>query len=194
MITLDGVAGWSALIAAVATVVGAVFLGLFFSRGQPWGTLNDVASIVLMLATIPVAVIVAAIEADQFATFALIAAAIGIVGMLVAAVSQVLLVARVWTFERLLPWTLGAGAVVGVWYVMAGILGLPGALPPGMGWLMIASGIGFIAVGYGFARGGQRDPIAALGFATLGFGSTVVLAYFGIFLLSGKLEVPAWNA
>jgi hypothetical protein len=194
MTTLEQVAGWSALIAALATVVGALFLGLFFSRGQPWGTLNDVASVVLMLATIPVALVVAAIEADESATLALVAAAIGIVGMLVAAVSQVLLVARVRTFERLLPWTLGAGAVVGVWYVMAGILALPGGLPPPMGWVMIASGIGFIAVGYGFARGGQRDPIAALGFATLGMGSTVFLAYLGLFLLSGKLEVPTWNA
>jgi hypothetical protein len=131
---------------------------------------------------------------ERTTTVAVGVAVIGILGMLAAAASQVLLVARVRTFERLLPWTLGAGAVVGVWYVMAGILALPGGLPPPMGWVMIASGIGFIALGYGFARGGQRDPIAALGFATLHMGSTVFLTYLGLFLLSGKLVVAAWNA
>jgi uncharacterized membrane protein len=36
--TIEQLAGWSALLAAAATVVGAVFVGLFFSRGEPWGT------------------------------------------------------------------------------------------------------------------------------------------------------------
>ncbi|MCI0585046.1 MAG: hypothetical protein L0227_19500 [Chloroflexi bacterium] len=192
--TIEQLAGWSAIVAAVATVVGAVFLGLFFSRGQPWGTWNDVASIVLMLATIPVAVVIAIIEAEQVGPFALIAAVIGIAGMLAAAASQALLVARVRTYDRLLPWTLGAGAVVGVWYVLAGIPALTRGLPTGMGIVMILSGLGFIAVSYGFARGGERDPAAALGFAVLGMGSTVFLAYMGLFLLSGKLVVPSWNA
>src|SRR5258708_36704624 len=51
---LLGLAGYSALLAAVATVLGAVLLALFFTKGQPWGTLNDIASIVLMLVTLPV--------------------------------------------------------------------------------------------------------------------------------------------
>ena len=34
--TMETVAGPSALVAAVATVVGAVTLGLFFAKGQPW--------------------------------------------------------------------------------------------------------------------------------------------------------------
>jgi hypothetical protein len=42
-------AGWSALLAAVATVVGASTLVLFFTRGEPWGRLNDASSVVLLL-------------------------------------------------------------------------------------------------------------------------------------------------
>jgi hypothetical protein len=53
--TIAAIAGPFALVAAVATVLGAAFLVLFFAKGDPWGLLNDVASIVLMLATIPVA-------------------------------------------------------------------------------------------------------------------------------------------
>ena len=194
MITLEQVAGWSALLAAVATVIGAVTLMVFFSKGGLWGLANDIASIVLMLATIPVAVVIAAIEAEQFATVALLAAVVGIAGMLGAAASQGLLVARVRSFEQLLPWTLGAGAVVGVWYVLAGLLALPRGFPPLLGWLMIASGIGFIAIGYGFARGGQRHPLAAIGGAVLFFASTAFLTWIGSLLVSRTLEVPAWNA
>jgi hypothetical protein len=190
MITLAQLAGWSALLAAAATVIGLVFLGLFFSRGQPWGLWNDVASVVLMLATIPVALAIGRLEMERMPTVAVVVAAIGIGGMLVAAGLEAALAAKLRTYEQLLRPTANAGAVVGVWYVMAGILALPGGLPPPMGWVMIASGVGFIAVGFGFARGGQRDPIAALGFATLCMGSTVFLAYLGLFLLSGKLVVP----
>jgi hypothetical protein len=193
MITLEQVAGWSALIAAVTTVIGAVTLMVFFSKGGLWGLWNDLASIVLMLATIPVTVVIAVIEAEQLATSALVVAAIGIVGMLGAATSQALLVARVGSFERLLPWTLGAGAVVGVWYVLAGILALPGGLPQAMAWLMIASGIGFIAIGYGFARGGQRHPLAAIGGLVLFVASTAFLAWIGWQLVAGGIEAPAWN-
>ena len=194
MTTLEGVAGWSALIAAVATVVGAVTLMVFFARGGLWGLANDIASIVLMLATIPVAIAIAVIEAEQFASYAVLAAAIGVAGMLIAMTAQVLLVARVRSFERLLPWTLGGGAIVGVWYVLAGLLALPRGLPAAMAWLMIASGIGFIAIGYGFARGGQRHPLAAIGGGVLFFASLAFLTWLGWGLVSGSIEVPAWNA
>jgi hypothetical protein len=42
-------AGWSALLAAVATVVGAITLVLFFTRGEPWRRLTDASSVVLLL-------------------------------------------------------------------------------------------------------------------------------------------------
>ena len=41
---LEQAVGWSALVAAVATVIGAVTLP-FFQRGEPWGTRNDIAAI-----------------------------------------------------------------------------------------------------------------------------------------------------
>jgi hypothetical protein len=42
-------ARWSALLAAVATVVGAITLVLFFTRGEPWGRLNDASSGVVLV-------------------------------------------------------------------------------------------------------------------------------------------------
>ena len=179
--------GSSALVAAVATVVGAVFLGLFFAKGQPWGTLNDVASVILMLATIPVAVALGLLGTDAFGALAWLVTAIGLVGMVGAAAAQLLLVARVRTYAQLLPWTLGAGAVVGVWYLLVGLLGLGFVgtrnYPVALIGLAIASGIGFIAIGYGFWRGNERHPLSIAGGLTLLVSSTGFLSWIALLTL-----------
>lgn len=181
--------GWSALVAAVATIAGAVFLGLFFAKGQPWGTLNDIASVVLMFATIPVAVAMGLLGEDAFGLLAWLVTAIGIVGMIGAAVAQVLLVARARTYQQLLPWTLGSGAVVGVWYLLVGLLGLglvtTRGFPVAIMALAIASGIGFIAIGYGFWRGNERHPLSVLGGLVLVVSSTAFLGWIAFLTVGG---------
>ena len=194
MITIEQAVGWSALVAAVATLVGAATLALFFQRGEPWGTRNDIASIVLMVATIPVALIVAAIERERLSTTADVVAAVGIVGMLAAAGLQLALVVRLRTYERLLGRTLAAAAVVGVWYMAAGVLGLDGGLDQPLPALSIGAGLGFIAVGVGFAAGAQAHPLAIGGGVLVLVASTAFLAVLGLRLVSGALVVPTWNA
>ena len=82
------------------TVVGMATLLLFFSRGGRWGRLNDAASVFLMLALIPVALVLAIIELEVVTTIALVVAALGIGAMLALAVLQSLLVARRVTYEQ----------------------------------------------------------------------------------------------
>ena len=179
--------GWSALLAAVATVIGAVFLGLFFTKGQPWGTLNDIASVVLMLATIPVAVAIGLLGIDAFGGLAWLGTIVGILGMAGAGVAQILLIARVRTYRQLLPWTLGSGAVVGVWYVLVGVLGFEFVstrnYPLALIALAIASGVGFIALGYGFWRGNERHPVSILGGIVLVISSTIFLGWIALLTL-----------
>jgi len=195
MTTFAELAGWSALVAAVATVVGAALLMLFFARGEPWGTLNDIASIVLMLATVPVALAIGVIESASMATVAEVATAVGLIGMLLAAGFQLALVLRWRTYEQLLSRTLGAGAVVGAWYILAGVLALAGRLLPSpLPLLAIASGIGFISIGYGFAAGAQSHIVAKVGGAVLLLASTAFLGLLGIRFVTGDLVIPAWNA
>ena len=182
---LSALAGPSALVAAVATVVGAVLLGLFFAKGQPWGTLNDIASIVLMLATIPVLAFFATFTEPYLAPgVALAVAVIGLVGMAGASVAQGLLVARIRTYEQLLPWTLGFGAVVGVWYVLIGITGRLSGVPDVMAILAIAAGAGYMAIGYGFWRGDQRHPLSIVGGLLLLVASTIFLGWLGVALIA----------
>jgi len=179
--------GFSALVAAVATVVGAVTLGLFFWKGGAWGLLNDIASIVLMLATVPVAVALGLLGEDAFGALAWLATAIGVAGMVGATLAQGLLVARVRTYEQLLPWTLGFGAVVGVWYLFVGVLGLSLVATRGFPVLLmasaIASGLGFIAVGYGFWRGNERHPLSIIGGLVLLVSSTTFLGWISVLSL-----------
>lgn len=188
--TTEAIVGWSALVAAAATVIGAVFLILFFAKGGLWGLLNDVASIVLMLATIPVALGIASATAGRV-PWAYGAALVGIVGMVGASVAQGLLVTRRFSFERLLPWTLGFGAIVGAWYLLIGFAGARNSLFKdgliSLDTLAIASGLGFIAVGYGFWRGNERHPLSIVGGIVLLVASTWFLAWIGLLFLSGDI-------
>ena len=180
--TLVALAGPSALVAAVATVLGAVFLILFFAKGGLWGLLNDIASIVMMLAMIPVAFGIAEATSWRVGAAGGIAL-VGIAGMVGASVSQGLLIARRFTYRQLLPWTLGFGAVVGAWYLLIGLAGIrspsfdPG--PINLDTLAIASGISFIALGYGFLRGNERHPLSIIGGLVLLVTSTWFLVWLG---------------
>lgn len=186
MSALAWLAGPSAMVAAVATVVGAVTLIVFFSRGGNWGLANDIASIVLMLATIPVAYAIA-ITQGSAAPWNWLSAGIGVLGMVGASVAQGLLVARRFTYERLLPWTLGFGAVVGVWYLLIGLLGLPTSDGGMLDGLAIASGISFILLGYGFLRGNERHPLSIAGGLVLLIASTWFLAWIGLKIVTGEI-------
>ncbi|MBF8290522.1 MAG: hypothetical protein HW391_1490 [Chloroflexi bacterium] len=192
--TFEEVAGWSALLAAAATVVGMVTLMVFFARGDPWGRWNDIASVVLMLATIPVALLVAAIEAEQFPIHAYLVACAGIVGMVLSAGFQTALVLRIRTYEQLLGRTLASGAIVGLWYVLIGVLSLPRGLGVPLPQLAVAAGIGFVAVAYGFAVGNQHHMASKVGGVVLFVASTAFLTMLGLQLLSGDLVIPTWNA
>jgi hypothetical protein len=184
---LAALAGPSALVAAVATVLGAVFLGLFFAKGGAWGPLNDGASIVMMLATVPVVAFFATWTEPYLASgIPFFVAVVGLVGMLGAVVSQGLLLARFRTYEQLLPWTLGFGAITGFWYVLIGVTGAMAGMPGPLAALAVLSGIGFAAIGYGFWRGNERHPLSVIGGIVLLVASTIFLSWLGIALISAQ--------
>jgi membrane-associated HD superfamily phosphohydrolase len=187
-------AGWSALLAAVATVVGAITLVFFFTRGEPWGRLNDASSVVLMLALIPVALLVATLESEIVTTNVLPVAGLGIAAMLFVATLQALLVVGRVTYEQTKRQVLAGGAVVGLWFILTGALAGNTALEGLLAWLAIASGIGFIAIGYGFAVGNERHPLSALGGVLLLGASMSFLVVLGTRLVTGDIVAPAWNA
>ncbi len=54
---LLGYADWSAYVSATATIVTFVSAILFFTLGQPFGTLNDIASVFQVIFMLPLALI-----------------------------------------------------------------------------------------------------------------------------------------
>jgi len=187
-------AGWSALLALAATIVGAATLVLFFARGGVWGRLNDAASVVLLLAMVPVALVVGMIESERLSTTAVAVAAIGIGAMVVVALLQALLVAGRVTYEGTKAAVLGGGAVIGVWYILAGWLATGTILDGPLRWLGITAGIGYIAIGYGFLVGNERHPLSAIGGVVLLIASVTFLGILGVGLVTGRTAIPAWNA
>lgn len=194
MLSLAQLAGLSAWLAAVMTVVGMVTLLLFFSRGGQWGMLNDASSVVLMLALIPVALVLAVIELEVVTTTALVVAAIGIIAMLAVALLQALLVVRRVTYEQTKLPVLGGTAVVGLWYLLTALVTGGTQIGDGVRVASAAAGVGFVAVGYGFATGGERHPAAGVGGLVAFVSSLALQLYLGSALLSKDLVVPDWNA
>lgn len=193
-VDLARLAGLSAWLAAAMTVVGAITLMQFFRAGGRWGTWNDASSVVLMLAMIPVAVVLAIIAMEVVTTTALVIGASGIGAMLAVAVLQTLLVLGRVTYDQTKIAVLALGVVVGVWYLLTAISTGSTALPDGLRLAATVSGLGFIAVGIGFARGGQSHPLAAIGGAALFVASIVFFVWLGALLLGGELVLPGWNA
>jgi len=185
---IGALAGASALVAAAATVVGAITLGLFFAKGGRWGLLNDVASIVLMLAMVPIAGAVAMLTFEHYPVNLIVAAG-GTVGMLGAASAQALLIARRGTFQALLPWNLGAGAIVGAWYIVVGALGFDGVLGGALSTLAVIAGVSFIAIGIGFWGGNQQSRLALIGGIALLITSTWFLTWLGLDLVTGDKAI-----
>jgi len=186
-------AGVSALLAATMTVVGMITLMLFFSRGGRWGTYNDAASVVLMLALIPVALVLAVIELEVVTTTALVVGALGIAAMVALAVLQGLLVIGRVTYEQTKTAVLTLGGIVGVWYLLTAISTGSTDLPDGLRVVAAVSGIGFITVGVGFALGSERHPLSIVGGLVLFVASLVFQVWLGALFLGGDLSIPSWN-
>jgi hypothetical protein len=93
-------AGWPLFVSAFATILGLVTLIMFFSLGQPWGTINDITSVVLTLSIVPVLLVLHRLHLHKAPTISLAAFVIGVLAMLAVIVFQTLLIIRVIAFAQ----------------------------------------------------------------------------------------------
>ena len=181
---------WIAYASAAVTVITFVTGILFFSIGQPFGTIQDAASALQVLLMLPIAIVLLNRFRSDAPVLSGLATIVGVVGMLVAAVRQALLVLRAVRFESTIGTVLAAGGAIGAWLaVMKGLALVSGAFPGGLAWSGIVAGCGYILLMIGFWLGGQEHLLfwggslaAVAGYATwaicLGraLGSDIVLA------------------
>jgi hypothetical protein len=187
-VQLDLLFGWAALMSAVATVATTITGILFFTIGGCWGKINDAVSVLQMVLMIPVAIALYLLRPGNATGLALLALAIGVCGMVVAAVLQSCLVFGVVEYEQTIAAVLLAGGAVGLWLILANGLALSArALPGGLLLAGTAAGMGYLLLAVGFHRGGQQHPLFYAGSLLAVVGYAIWGTWLGYLWLTGSL-------
>ena len=188
------IAGWSAYLAAVVAIISYAALFVFFAVGGVFGPINDAASVVQMIFMLPVALALYFLFRPLSPLISLAALVFATVAMVGIAILQALLVLRRVRYEQTLLPVLTLGGILGVWWILIGVQSLIGGmLPNGLRWASIAVGLSAILLVIGFRSGGERHPLAAIGFLTNAILVPIWLFWIGRVLLSGNAAlVKQW--
>jgi hypothetical protein len=155
-------------VAATAGLIALVTITLFFTVGQPFGTLNDISLLVMTLALAPIMVGFYELGGRTPIGLARVSLAGGIAGVLIYAIVQAAMIGRIVAFQydqAATGWFSVEAIfviVIGAWLAGANVLAGPW-LPPPLRWLGTVSGIGFIVFGVGLLLGGVAHPFTYLG-------------------------------
>jgi hypothetical protein len=179
----------TALVVAVAALVGLVTISLFFWVGEPWGTINDVALVVMTLSLAPTMLAYYELGGRTPTLLAQAAQLSGWLAVLAWSAFHLLFVAGAVDFDYGVPAT-GAMAleqvaliVIGLWIAGANLLAAEWL--SWIRWLGVVTGIGFALVGLGLLIGGTNHPLSYAG----GIGYELVLPIWAFLLarLLGRL-------
>jgi hypothetical protein len=182
--------GWAAYLSAAATIATAITGVLFFTRGERFGKINDAASVIQMLFMLPVSAGLYLLIHHNGAGLALFATALGVSGMLVAAVLQALLVFDIVRYEQTVVAVLTAGGAIGLWLTLANVLALTAqALPAALALAGIVAGVGYVLLVIGFRLGGQEHPLGYAGALLVIVGYLIWSIWLGWLFTSGSLAL-----
>lgn len=164
----------AAYVAAAAGLAATITILLFFWIGQPWGTLNDVALLV-MTAAIPVLMLAFWELGGLTPTpLALAAQVSGWIAVVVWVVTHALFIAGVvdFDYDRAATGALAvesvALVVIGLWIAGANLLAGPWLNT--IRWFGVAAGLGFVLLPLGMLMGGLDHPLTYAG----GVGYSIV--------------------
>jgi len=181
------IAATAAVVVAGAGLVALVAIGLYYWVGQPWGTLNDLALLVMTLALAPLMLAFYELGGWTPTALAQAAQASGWIAVLIWCVVQALLIVGVVTFDY------GTGAtgafaveavalvVIGSWVAGANLLAGPWLNQ--VRWLGVLSGVGVMVFAAGLLLGGGTHPLTYVG----GVGYAVLLPIWA-YLMSRELR------
>lgn len=154
-------------VVAAAGLVVLVTIGLFFWVGQPWGTLNDLALLVMTAALAPLMLAFWELGGLTPTPLALVAQASGWVAVAVWCGVQALMIVGMLPFDYTGP-ARGAFAVesvalvvIGLWVAGANLLAGPWLNR--LRWLGVLSGLGFVLFASGLLVGGVDHPLTVVG-------------------------------
>jgi len=180
-------AALAAYVVAAAGLVAAVTIILFFTSGQPWGTVNDMALLVMTAAIAPLMLAFWELGGLTPTPLARMAQVSGWIAVAAWCVTQALFIAGVLEFDYERPAT-GALAVesvalivIGLWIAGANLLA--GSWLNSIRWFGVVAGLGFVLLPIGMLLGGLDHPLTYAG----GIGSSIVLPVWA-FLMGRHLN------
>jgi hypothetical protein len=157
----------AAYLIAAAGLLAAVTIFLFFASGQPWGTLNDIALLV-MTAALPVLMLAFWELGGLTPTpLALVAQISGWIAVLAWCAVQALMIVGVLSFDYQDAATGGlaveavALVVIGFWIAGANLLA--GSWLNAIRWFGMVSGLGFVLLPIGLIMDGVNHPLTYAG-------------------------------
>lgn len=180
----------AAYLAAAAGLAAAVTIVVFFSAGQPWGTLNDIALLV-MTAAIPVLMLAFWELGGLTPTpLALAAQVSGWSATIAWCVTHALFIAGVvdFDYERAASGALAIESValiaIGLWIAGANLLAGPWL--DVIRWFGVAAGIGFVLLPIGMLLGGVNHPLTYAG----GVGYSIVFPVWAFLMRRHLAAIP----
>ncbi len=166
---------WFAIVSATSWLIAVITISIYFAVGQPWGTVNDSASVVQWAAAIPL-VLGVGMAQRGLGLVSLSVTVGGFASLWIASGLTLLLLARIADFAQVgTPTALAAGAY-GLWLLLAAVM-LAGrsSLPVPLIAIMAMAGLGTALGAFGF----------------VGFGPSHWLTYAGGAL--GGILYPIWG-
>lgn len=164
----------AAYVVAGAGLAAAVASALFLWVGEPWGTVIDVALLVMTGAIAPLMLAFYELGGWTPTPLARVAQATGWIAVLTWCVVQVLLIAGVVDFDVDGPasgaFAIWAVALVPIGSWVAGANLLAGPWLGRVRWLGVVSGLGAVALGIGLLLGGADQPLTYVGGVIYQFG------------------------
>jgi len=181
----------AANVVAGAGLLALITIGLFFWLGQPWGTINDIALLVMTAALAPLMLAFWELGGLTPTPLALVAQATGWIAVIAWCVIQALMIVGAVPFDYSGPARGAFGIqsvaliVIGLWIAGANLLA-----GPWLNWLRwpgLLSGTGFVLFAAGLLVGGVDHPLTVV-------GGLAYLVLFPIWaFLMGRL-IAAWPA
>ena len=186
---LNLITSWSAYLSAIATILTFITGILFFTVGGAYGKINDISSVFQVLFMLPLALVLYRLLPPSTRTLGLIAALIGIAGMLVAAYGQTLLVFGKIDFESSMKY-FPTGAAIGIWLVVTCAFALSHNLfPTGLAWTGILAGLSYIVIVLAFLIKGQQNMVFYIGGLVLGISYPIWAIWLGYLIGTGAMMI-----
>lgn len=186
------ISGWAALINGGIGIVGVVLLILFFTVGEPFGTWNDLTSLLWTVTLLPVVFNFYRLGAGQGNPWRIFATVTGLLGLTAVFILQILLVLKVISIWQQTYFITAAYGAIGVWMIILSRIGHnESVISTGLAGFGIAIGIGWILATVGIWIGGfpPADSVSSMSDMSQ-FNVLTIVGVSLIFL--GYFVQPIW--